>query len=108
MLSTRLARALTGLLVLLVVSGCYTRLTHPKSAFVTYTDSEGQPLASKVARAILAPDYNRILRARGGNNEDVYRLTTGTQVRVQVYGQGIDERLNIRPDGMIDLPKEIP
>ena len=85
-----------------LASGCYTRLTHPKESF-NLLGPDGKPYESSVATAILAPLYNRVLRERTGGMDPVYILQPGTRVRVEVYGHGINESVNIRPDGKIDL-----
>ncbi len=92
-----------GLFAVAAVAGCYTRLTTPKEAF-NYLRG-GQVIGSAVAKAILAPDYNAYMRSRGFDDPgERYQLRPGTRIHIKVYGHDIAETLNIRPDGIIDLP----
>jgi polysaccharide export outer membrane protein len=101
------SRAVVALLLLipllLVTAGCYTRLTTPKEA-INYLSPGGEPVGPF---AIKAPDYNAFLRdqeEQGNLSESEYRLIPGTRVQIEVYGHGIEATVNIRPDGIIDLP----
>lgn len=98
----RLASVL-ALIASIAPAGCYTRLTTPKEA-INYLNPDGSPIGTF---AVTAPQYNQALRAReaeGGPAAAAYRLQPGTRVRVEVWGHGISSTLNIRPDGVIDLP----
>lgn len=83
-------------------AGCYTRLTTPKEA-INYLDPKGRVIGSDRATAILAPDYNLAVQQLGIELTE-YRMQPGTRVSVEVYGYAINTSVNIRPDGMIDLP----
>jgi protein involved in polysaccharide export with SLBB domain len=93
------ARPLRLLLVLGALSGqgCWSRLTTPKESFLYET---GGP-----APVITAPEYQEELkRLEEKLGPLMYHMTVGTRINVDVYGHGIHETLNIRPDGMVDLP----
>ncbi len=97
---------LAGAIAAIAAPGCYTRLTTPKEA-INYRFADGSVIQSQVARAILAPEYNRaldLLTADGKPEDAAYRLQPGTRIRVEVWGHGIQSTVNIRPDGFIDLP----
>ncbi len=105
MLTGTSARAamLLPLFVCLAPAGCYTRLTTPKEA-INYLAPDGSPLSTF---AVLAPAYNAYLKqkeAEGTPTAGAYRLQPGTRIRVEVWGHGIASTLNIRPDGVVDLP----
>jgi len=77
--------------------GCWTRLTTPKESFL-YQIGGAAPV-------ILAPEYQKQLEkieAKLGPIE--YRMVVGTRITVEVYNHEIREVVNIRPDGMVDLP----
>lgn len=93
---------LVGCLALLLVNGCYTRLTNPKETLV-YTSPDGQLLKSSHATAIRAPAYNKVLKDKGIHSFE-YLLQAGTRITVDVYGHSITQTVNIRPDGKVDLP----
>jgi protein involved in polysaccharide export with SLBB domain len=92
------------LLLALPQTGCWTRLTTPKESFLYQpADQANDPV--QTAKVLTAPQYQEVLRkieAKDGPLE--YRLVVGTRVNVEVYGHGIKESVNIRPDGMVDLP----
>lgn len=93
--------ALLALVILPV--GCWSRLTTPKESFLYEQPLEGNEV--KKAIVLTAPQYQEELaklEAKFGPQQ--YRMVVGTRVCVEVYGHGIKEVLNIRPDGVIDLP----
>src|ERR1041384_3346657 len=99
----RLAAVLPAAALLLVPLGCWTRLTTPQESFLYKVNGEGPQ--GKTAPVLTAPQYAQVLKeieARDGPQE--YRMVVGTRVNVEVYGHGIKDTLNVRPDGMIDLP----
>ncbi|MFQ5654042.1 MAG: polysaccharide biosynthesis/export family protein [Planctomycetota bacterium] len=92
------------LLLLLVAStGCYTRITTPRSTF-EYRDASGNVTRSKHAKMVLAPDYNAVIRMRQADEQAEYRMQPGTRISVDVYAHDITKTVNIRPDGVVDLP----
>ena len=93
--------ALLALAILPV--GCWTRLTTPKESFLYEQPLEGIDI--KKAIVLTAPQYQEELaklEAKFGPQQ--YRMVVGTRVCIEIYGHGIKETLNIRPDGVIDLP----
>ena len=101
------ARAILLLVLTLAPSltGCWTRLTTPKESFLYQTPQGEAPETAAVARVFTAPQYQTELeKIEAKLGPQSYRMVVGTQVAVEVYGHGIKESLNIRPDGMIDLP----
>ena len=81
----------------LALTGCWTRLTTPKESFL-YEIGGAAPV-------LHAPDYQKQLaeiEARLG--PQLYRIVVGVRLIIEVYGHGIRETVNVRPDGVIDLP----
>jgi protein involved in polysaccharide export with SLBB domain len=84
-------------LLLLAPTGCWTRLTTPKESFL-YEIGGTAPI-------ILAPQYQEeLLKIEAKLGPQQYRMVVGTRITIEVYGHGVKEAVNIRPDGMIDLP----
>ncbi len=86
-----------SMLLLLAPLGCWSRLTTPKESFL-YQIGGAAPVTT-------APEYQEQLEkieAKLGPVE--YRMVVGTRITVEVYSHDIREVVNVRPDGMVDLP----
>jgi polysaccharide biosynthesis/export protein len=79
--------------------GCWSRLTTPKESFLYETgDKRSSPL-------VTAPEYlEELKRIEERLGPALYRMVVGTRITLEVYGHGIRETVNVRPDGMVDLP----
>jgi polysaccharide biosynthesis/export protein len=98
-----LPMVLPAVFCLLVPVGCWTRLTTPKESFLYKSDEEEKE--GQKAPVLTAPQYQAILKKiEEKDGPEQYRMVIGTRVNLEVYGHQIKESLNIRPDGIVDLP----
>ena len=98
-LKSVLAFTLKAALIFAVLTslGCWSRLTTPKESFLYELGGS--------ARVFNAPEYQeKLAEIERKHGPDLYRVVIGSRVSIEIYGHGIKQTLNIRPDGKVDLP----